>query len=439
MLKTSDNELLTRTGPGTPGGDMMRAYWQPAALSRELNGDDPLPVTILGEELVMFRDEAGKPQLIDRRCPHRMVDLAYGRVEDGGLRCIYHGWLMDGRGRCIHQPGEPPGSSFKDKVRTAAYPCHEAGGLILTYMGGGEPPELPGFHFVSAAAAQTFTMKVHQECNYLQASEGNIDPQHLSYLHRFFPAGKDQIRNTAGGLNEIFASDPKPDIQVVETPYGLRITTARENAPGRRWVRISNFIMPNTCAIHGSPLTNPKTDPISENCGYQMNWHVPIDDENHWKFVVAHRFDGAVDFDFMMTNFRDVTADYFLPLNRENRFKQNRADMKSASFAGLGPSFFIHDKCATEAQGVIMDRSREHLGYTDRAVILMRKQLLDAVAAKAAGRDPLMVHRRSKPDPLAELATLSIEVPADADLSGDWWKAYFEGNVPNIALAGGRR
>ena len=162
MLKPAENELITRTGPGTPGGDMMRCYWQPAALSRELKDDEPLPIRLLGEDLVMFRDEAGRPQLVGRACPHRAVDLSFGRVEDGGLRCIYHGWLIDGRGRCLQQPGEREGSTFKDKVRTTAYPCHEAGGLILAYLGNGEPPKLPGFHFLSAPNEQTFTMKVHQ-------------------------------------------------------------------------------------------------------------------------------------------------------------------------------------------------------------------------------------------------------------------------------------
>lgn len=433
MLKAAENELLTRTGPGTPGGKMMRAYWQPAALSRELRRDEPLPITILGEDLVMFRDAEGKPQLIARGCPHRNVDLSYGRVEDGGIRCIYHGWLMDGRGRCLQQPGEPAGSTFKDRVRTPAYPCHEAGGLILTYMGGGEPPELPGFHFLTASPEQTFTMKVHSECNYLQASEGNIDPQHLSYLHRFLhDDGVRESRSATSGLNAIMASDPAPEIRADETPYGVRIRTIRDHRPGHRWARITNFVMPNASAIHGSPLTNPRTDRISENSGYQINWHVPIDDANHWKFVVAHRFDGPVDFDFMMGNFADVDEHYYIPLTRENRYRQNRQEMKEISFAGLGPSFFVHDKCVTEVQGPIMDRSNEHLGATDRAVILMRKQLLEAIEDVAAGRDPLMVQRPGGPDPFAAFTVLSVEISADVDTSTEWWTRYFSGNTPAL-------
>jgi hypothetical protein len=135
----------------------------------------------------------------------------------------------------------------------------------------------------------------------------------------------------------------------------------------------------------------------------------------------------------MMTNFTDVDEDFFIPLTRDNRYKQNRAEMKSTSFAGLGPSFFVHDKCVTEVQGVIMDRSREHLGATDRAVILMRKQLLAAVAAATEGRDPMMVRRAGEPDPFEELTVLSAEISEDLDTSKDWWKPYFNGNTPVLA------
>src|SRR5918994_3141013 len=143
-MTEQENELLTRTGPGTPCGELMRRYWQPAALSEEIPiGAPPLPVKLFGEELVLFRNEAGKLGLIDRHCAHRGADLSYGRLEDGGLRCIYHGWLYDVAGRCLEQPGEPAGSTFHERIRQTAYPCVEIGGLILTYMGPGKPPLLP--------------------------------------------------------------------------------------------------------------------------------------------------------------------------------------------------------------------------------------------------------------------------------------------------------
>ena len=149
MLTKEQNDLITLTDAGTPGGELMRRYWQPVALSEELSGDTPVPTRIFGEDLVLFRDPGGQPRLIGRYCPHRSVDLSYGRLDKGGLRCIYHGWLMSGDGRCLEQPGEPATSDYKDKIRHTAYPCHEAGGLILTYMGPGRPPRLPDFPFMT--------------------------------------------------------------------------------------------------------------------------------------------------------------------------------------------------------------------------------------------------------------------------------------------------
>ena len=154
MLTKEENEQLTRVGPGTPMGDLMRRYWQPAALSEELpNGGAPLPVRLLGEDLVLFRDDQGRAGLLGIHCSHRGADLSYGRVEDGGLRCIYHGWLYDIHGRCLDQPGEPGGGEHKDSIRHTAYPCEERGGIILAYMGPGDPPLLPNYEFFKVPKA----------------------------------------------------------------------------------------------------------------------------------------------------------------------------------------------------------------------------------------------------------------------------------------------
>src|SRR5262245_19330512 len=143
MLSKEQNDLITLTDARTPGGELMRRYWQPVALSEELTADTPVPTRILGEDLVLFRDWAGKPQLIGRYCPHRGVDLSYGRLDKGGLRCIYHGWLMSGDGRCREEPGEPASSDYKDKIRHPGYPCHKAGRLILHCRGSCKPPRRP--------------------------------------------------------------------------------------------------------------------------------------------------------------------------------------------------------------------------------------------------------------------------------------------------------
>src|SRR5487761_856662 len=168
MLTEERNELLTRTGPATPAGELLRRYWQPAALSEELPpGGPPLMVQLMGEEFVLFRDEQGPPGLLGMHCSHRAADLSYGRVEDGGLRCLYHGWLYDVHGNCLDQPGEPAGSDFKSKIRHPAYPCREAAGVVFAYMGSAEPPLLPEYHALIAPDGYYSAAKTLSACNYL--------------------------------------------------------------------------------------------------------------------------------------------------------------------------------------------------------------------------------------------------------------------------------
>src|SRR6266545_1547299 len=183
-MTKEESDLLTQTGPGTPCGELMRRYWIPAALAEEIPlGDASVPLMLLGEELVLFRDDQGRPGLLGLHCSHRCADLSYGRVEDGGLRCIYHGWLYDINGRCLDQPGEPGGGVNKGAFRHPAYPCVEKAGAIFTYMGSGEPPLFPNYEFLAVPDEQAFGIKLFHECNYLQTNEGNIDLAHLSFLH----------------------------------------------------------------------------------------------------------------------------------------------------------------------------------------------------------------------------------------------------------------
>ncbi len=420
MLSKAHNDLITLTAPGTPGGDLLRRYWQPVALSVELGPEVPFPLKIMGESLVLFRDDHGQPALVGRNCPHRGVDLSYGRVEDGGLRCLYHGWLISGEGRCLQQPGEPAGSTFKDKVRHKAYPCFDAGGMVFAYMGPGTPPRRPAFPIFAAPPAQVWTTKIHHECNYLQGNEGNIDPQHLSYLHRFIDPRKDDF-----GINALLVADPSPRIEVEETPYGHRVFTTRAVGGDKCYIRITNFIMPNCSAFEGAPLVNPRGPRMRDNLGYQMHWHVPIDDVTHWKYTVLYAHEEPIDKEFLEKFvFCDVRKDYTLAGNAENRYLQDRAEMKRTSFAGLGQSFWQHDKFAVESQGAIADRTAEHLGTTDRPTILMRGQLIRAVEDMRAGRDPLFVERDGQPDALAGMEVVSKEVPAATDPRSDWWHAH---------------
>src|SRR5579862_4890924 len=170
---------------------MLRRYWTPAALAREVPpGGAPLPVRLYGEDLVLYRDDQDRLGLLGTHCAHRGADLSYGRVEDGGLRCIYHGWLYDVAGRCLEQPGEPAGSTFYQRIRHTSYPCIEAGGVVWTYMGPGEPPLLPNYEFFRVPDEHRWVHKQYHECSYLQGNEGNIDRMHVRFLHRFLPGSR---------------------------------------------------------------------------------------------------------------------------------------------------------------------------------------------------------------------------------------------------------
>src|SRR5215469_12833370 len=187
MTTAKENELMTVIAPGSPAGTLLRRYWQPAALAEELDDRRPLaPVRLLGEDLVLFRDERGHLGLLDRHCPHRGSDLCFGRLEDGGLRCAFHGWLFDTSGQCIEQPGEPVDSHAHRHLRHRAYPCEQRNGIVFAYLGDGAPPAFPAFDCFQAPTAHTFAFKGWWECNWLQALEVGIDPAHASYLHRFF-------------------------------------------------------------------------------------------------------------------------------------------------------------------------------------------------------------------------------------------------------------
>src|SRR5579884_897767 len=243
MLTAEQNALITQTGPGTPGGKLFRCYWQPVALSEELPPDGaPIPVRVLGEDLVLFRGEDGLPGLLGLRCSHRGTDLSYGRVEDGGLRCLYHGWLYDARGRCLDQPGEPAGSTFCQRIRHTAYPCREMGGMILAYLGPGEPPLVPAYPFLHVPEGHVSVTKIFQECNYLQANEGNQDPVHLSFLHR--------INMDAVDYN-LLQVDTQPRVEIEETSWGIRIYAIRDMGEGRHYVRLTNPVFPNLTAFRG--------------------------------------------------------------------------------------------------------------------------------------------------------------------------------------------
>jgi len=238
MISQKLNDALTMTGSGTPAGEVLRHYWQPAALSDELKGDrQVVAVTLLGERLVLFRDGDGELGLIDRHCPHRGADLCFGRLEDNGLRCPFHGWHFDRTGQCVEQPAEPEDSTMYKRVKNTSYPVVEKNGIVFAYMGPGDPPAFPEFDCFRAPESHVFAFKGLWECNWLQALEVGIDPAHASFLHRFLEDenpdesyGKqfrDKAADTDIPMTRLLREYPRPEITVEETDYGMRLIALR--------------------------------------------------------------------------------------------------------------------------------------------------------------------------------------------------------------------
>src|SRR5690349_3723575 len=219
MLSRELNELITRVGPGTPMGNVLRRYWMPALLSNEVpNADsDPVRVRLMGEDLVAFRDTNGTVGLIQNNCPHRGASLFFGRNEENGLRCVYHGWKFDASGQCIDMPNEPAESDFKNKVKAVAYPCVERNGLVWTYMGPRQtPPPLPDLEANNLPDGEYSVSAIQRECNYLQGLEGDIDTSHFSFLH-FGAAGPETAE--PGTFHYYALTDRAPRYQVLDTEY----------------------------------------------------------------------------------------------------------------------------------------------------------------------------------------------------------------------------
>jgi phthalate 4,5-dioxygenase oxygenase subunit len=413
-MNRAQNELLTQTGPGTPAGEMMRRFWLPVALSADVTHAAPLPVRILSEDLVLFRDEENRVGLLQRHCPHRCTDLSYGRLEDGGLRCLYHGWLFDVEGNCLEQPAEPPESTYKNEVKARSYPLKEVAGMIFTYMGKGEAPEFPMYSCFEAPEDQRWVARSVIECNYLQALDGNVDPAHLSYLHR--PMGRVDQRNVPGSeksADMFYAEDRRPHLDYEDTDYGIRIFSIRNAGGDNQYVRITNFVMPCSSAIVGNEGR--------VNEGYAMHWHVPIDDTHNARFDFVHNRVHKVDKAKYDTRFGNRSGpDGVTIRSANNRYFQSRDAMQSENFTGMGKSFNVHDAFACESMGPISDKTEEHLATTDRIIVHMRHQLLEAIKDVQAGKEPRGVRRDPAHADVSHMVVVSEVLPKSADYRKAW-------------------
>jgi phthalate 4,5-dioxygenase len=398
MLSTEDNELLTRVGPGTPMGQLLRRYWTPALLASEAPtpGGDPVRVRLLGEDLVAFRDLNGRVGLIQENCPHRGASLYYGRNESGpggtcGLRCPYHGWQFDADGRCIDMPSEPPTSSFKDRVTAKAYPTHESGGIVWTYMGAPDTmTPFRDFGSETLAPEHISATKMHTTCNWVQAMEGNLDTSHISWLHQWAGAadlpddGSDKPGYPSNPASwKYWLHDRAPRLEVEDTWYGFKYVGIRTTPNGNEHVRMSAFCFPYHTVIATVPF------------GVRHGMFVPIDDYNTWRISFTTRLIdnsrgvGGAPL-FSVSPFKlaraEVDGNGIVPreYTAENDYGIDRDEQRTTTFSGVA-EFASQDLMVTETMGAIYDRTQERLGTTDKAIIRMRRLLMDAAKRVAAG------------------------------------------------------
>jgi phthalate 4,5-dioxygenase len=385
MTKREQNELLTQTGPGTPMGDLFRRYWIPALMSSELPEPDcpPVRVKLLSERMIAFRDSSGKFGLTDEFCAHRGVSLWFGRVEENGIRCPYHGWKYDTTGQCVEVPSEPAESGYCKKIRLKSYPLVERGGILWTYMGPPElQPELPEFEFATVAPQRRYVSKRHQECNYLQAMEGGIDSSHVSFLHSGALEHDPLFKGARG--NKYNLQDFQVKFEVVESDGGLLIGARRNAENGNYYWRITQWVMPCFTAIP------PRGDhPI------HGHFWIPIDDETCWSWSYDYhptRDLTQIEVQAMEDGYGihvKLIPNTFIPVqNKDNDYLMDRAAQKAkVSYSGIS-GIAIQDSSLQESMGPIADRTRENLVSTDNGIIMARHRLRKAVQAMQNGVAP---------------------------------------------------
>jgi phenylpropionate dioxygenase-like ring-hydroxylating dioxygenase large terminal subunit len=375
MLSKQENDLLTQVDRDKPMGQMLRRYWIPALLSEEIPESDcpPVRVRLLGEDLVAFRDTQGRIGLLDEHCSHRGTSLFYGRNEECGLRCIYHGWKYDVEGNVLDTPAEPAGSQLKNKVHHTAYSCVEAGGMIFTYMGPTDrKPVFPTYVWLGVPQNQIYIAKSLLECNYLQALDGDCDSSHLNYLHRIF--------NPDGKHSFLRYEDQAPKFEIDEMDFGFRVAAIRKVGPDRHYVRLSHFVMPFIGCVPVGREIDGKLD------GFKAVYQVPADDHNTWRYDFFFKWSKPMTRED--SSKRDfVGPDYRKLRNSRNNYLQDRDIQKMVNFTGI-EEFLNQDACATESMGTIVDRTKEHLGVSDSYVIQVRRFLLKSVRDLQAGKTP---------------------------------------------------
>jgi 5,5'-dehydrodivanillate O-demethylase oxygenase subunit len=377
MLTREENELLTQVGRGTPCGELLRRYWHPVAAAAELAEKKPiLPVKILNEELVVYRDRKGNYGLVGEHCPHRLASLAYGRVDDEGIRCPYHGWKFDGAGRCLEQPAEPPDSTFKDRIKHVAYPIQYLGGLIYAYLGPAPAPLLPRWDVLVWEHGQRWIVKDSLiDCNWLQAMENSVDPAHLFWLHG----------DTAHLGTRVKKYAEQHDF--IRFEYGIkkRRTTLPLATGGKAEVDEHPLLFP-------SVLRHVATTKGGKEPRHNLQIRVPVDDTHTQVFRV----------NFVPSETERAPADAAVPL----RYSQLKAGPRQYDMSLVS----AQDSMAWETQGPRTDRTQEHLGVEDEGVIELRKMLREQIDRVQQGLEPIGIIRDPAKNQLIDLGVFNERI-----------------------------
>ncbi len=436
-MQAAQNELITRIGPGTPCGELLRRYWQPAALLDEFDprfdprmaGRPVKAVRLLGQELVLFRDGTGQFGLLDRACPHRGADLAFARHEADGIRCPFHGWKFAPDGRCLETPAEPAGSTLCQRVRQRSYPTLVQAGVVFAYLGpeNSPPPALPALDCFTAPTSHSFAFKGLWHCNWLQAVEVGIDPAHPSFLHRYLQ--DEDLANTYGRqfraasvgdvagqrwpMTRVMRECTSPDIRHEEVAPGLtRLTALRHISEQLTHVRVTHALFPQTFVI-----------PLSETLTITQ-MHLQVDDTHTYWYSFFTSFGDPLNRETMrQQRLAHITLPDYVPKHgRHDQWNFNPAEQQSRTYLGMGEDDInLHDQWAVESMGTIQDRSREHLGTSDKVIMANRRVLLRAIASVQEGGTPPMWLNAEQAAQLTGPDTVDCIAPAD-----DWptfWQA----------------
>ncbi|MDB5080024.1 MAG: hypothetical protein JWP00_1948 [Chloroflexi bacterium] len=370
MLSKEQNELLTKVGPGTPMGAALRQFWAPAIRSANLEVDcAPTRVRLFGQDFVAFRDSNGRVGFLDEGCPHRGVSLALGRNEDCGLRCIFHGWKINVDGQVVEVPSEPAGSNLASKIKVNHYPVREEGGIVWVWLGkGAEPPQFPAFGFMNQPLENVVPRKAIVHCNWVQLVEGLLDSSHVTSLHKtWLPTGKDVLSGPNAGMMGAMA----PVYEIEERPYGYMANAQRRLADGTQVNRKTEYVLPFFCLI-----------PSTLRTLFGVAMVVPVDDETTFFWDLSWSTEGPIDASTIdkLRNAGTMGLDpdntYEPCFGADKVWGQDRELMKQGFYSGF-QALPIEDFVVQESQGIFADRSKEHLGASDIAIIRMRRLLLD--------------------------------------------------------------